>query len=40
MTSSTINLEQIQKENTELRNEVRYLKEQLEWFRHQLFGRR
>jgi transposase len=40
MTTSTITLEQLQQENAQLRNEVGYLKEQLEWLRRQIFGKR
>lgn len=40
MTASAIELEQLQNENTTLRNEISYLKEQLEWFRRQFFGQR
>lgn len=40
MTTSTITLEQLQKENTELKTQNHYLQEQLEWLRRQLFGKR
>jgi transposase len=33
-------LEQLQKENSELKNEINYLKEQLGWFKRNLFGKR
>lgn len=40
MTASTIHLEQLQSENSQLKVEVGYLKEQLEWFKRQIFGKR
>lgn len=40
MTTSTITLEQLSSENAKLRDEVTTLKEQLEWFRRQIFGQR
>ena len=40
MTTTTISLEQHTKEVAALRDEVGYLKEQLEWFKKQLFGQK
>lgn len=40
MTTHTTTLEQLQSEMQLLRNENSYLKEQLEWFRRQIFGQR
>jgi len=40
MTTITISLEQYTKEVTALRNENIYLKEQLDWFKKQLFGQK
>ncbi len=33
-------IEQLQKENSELKNEINYFKEQLEWFKRQIFDKR
>lgn len=38
--TATISLENLSKENAQLKGEVHYLKEQLEWFRRQIFGKR
>lgn len=40
MTTQTTYIETLEKENAVLRNEIGYLKEQLEWFRRQIFGKR
>jgi hypothetical protein len=40
MTDSICMLEQLQKHNEELVKEVAYLKEQLAWFKRQIFGKR
>lgn len=40
MTTSTITLEHLQQEITSLRNENLLLKEQIEWFRRNIFGQR
>lgn len=40
MTTSTISLEQHQKEVSKLEGEISYLKEQLAWFQRQIFGPR
>lgn len=40
MTESTISLEQYTKEISTLKNENNFLKEQLEWFKKQLFGQK
>lgn len=40
MTTSTIQLEQLINDNAQLRSENFLLKEQLEWFRRQIFGKR
>lgn len=40
MTALSIPLEQHQKEITQLSNEIKHLKEQLEWFKKQVFGQR
>ena len=40
MMTATVSLEQLSKENIQLREEIGYLKEQLEWFRRQFFGQR
>lgn len=47
MTASTSTLEDLQnvnllyqQENEHLRSEVNYLKEQVEWFKRQIFGKR
>ncbi len=40
MATQNTSTEQLQKENTELRNEINHLKEQLEWFKRQIFGKR
>lgn len=40
MTTSTIPLEQYTQEVTALRNEIKFLKEQLDWFKRQIFGQK
>lgn len=40
MTSSTIPLEQYNKEVSALRDEIAFLKEQIEWFKRQFFGQK
>lgn len=40
ITTQTTIIEELEKSNALLRNEITYLKEQLEWFRRQLFGQR
>jgi hypothetical protein len=40
MTAETIPLEQYTQEITSLRNENKYLKEQLDWFKRQIFGQK
>lgn len=40
MDTLTPSLEQLQRENTELRQELRLLRDQLDWFRRQIFGKR
>lgn len=40
MTTSTIPLEQYTKEVSILENEVKFLREQVEWFKKQLFGQK
>ena len=39
-TPQTTPYEQLEKDNRQLRNEVVFLKEQLEWFKRQIFGKR
>jgi transposase len=39
-TVQTIPYEQLEKENCQLRNDVAFLNEQLEWFKRQIFGKR
>jgi hypothetical protein len=40
MTTSTISLETLQKENAKLHEEISYLKEQIAWFQRQIFGQK
>jgi transposase len=40
MTTQTTTAEQLQKENENLRNEIHFLKEQIEWFKRNIFGKR
>jgi hypothetical protein len=40
MTISTIPLEQYNKEVSALKNEIKFLNEQLDWFKRQVFGKR